>query len=211
MRKITLITLVPLVIILNLNATPPANAHIVTKATCMRYWEQAPPGTKFAALSKCHRFVEAHRLAHLCQLKRPLLSRRLTVKHVRATKHQRIVLTRALNTARIRRNIRVKTYAALVAGITQESTAYNKPAGDGSSVGVLQLVDSWGSVDWRMHIPNSVNWFLNGVIPDDRAHPRLPLSRLVQNQQGSAHPNAYAQWEGEAYRTVRLFLGPCKR
>ncbi len=181
----------------------------------------APVASVPVAQKRLHTWVSVHKrmrleykqwqLAQMCKGPRPLLPATITVKHKRASLHQRKVLTEALNTAHQRRQIRFKTYQALVAGITQESTAHNKPAGHGSSVGVLQLIDSHGTVAWRLHIPNSVNWFLNGVIPDDRANPSLPLTVLIQRQQGSAHPDAYAQWAGEAAQTVKVFLGPCHR
>lgn len=146
----------------------------------------------------------------MCKRPRPLVPSYVTVKHKRATLHQRQVLTEALNVSR-QRNARFKVHQALVAGITQESTAHNRASGHGTSVGVMQLIDTHGSVRWRMHIPNSVNWFLNGVIPDDRRNPHLSITQLVQRQQRSAHPTLYQQWAPEAARTVKAFLGPCGR
>ncbi len=211
MRKLPVLLVVLLIAILNFAMlAKPAAAHSFPRGVCMQIWEQAPPGTKYKKLTACRRYVITHQIAHTCQKPRPLLPRTITVKHVRATKTQRQVLTTALNAARPRA-MRFKTYVALVAGITQESTAYNNPGGHGSSVGILQLIDSHGTVAWRLYIPNSVNWFLNGVLPDDRAHPYLSVNDLVQRQQGSGHPTAYAQWVSEATRTVRAFLGPCKR
>lgn len=183
-----------------------AQAKIVAPpSSCQSAWLSAPAGQKWIVKQRCL----TQQLRKACLRPRPMIHGNITVKGKRADRSQLRVLTSALNTAKQRRLIRIKTYVAVVAGITQESNAYNKPSGHGTSVGVLQLINSHGTVAWRMSIGNSVNWFLNGVIPDDQAHPNLSINDLIQRQQASGHPSAYAPHVPEARRTVRAFLGPC--
>lgn len=183
-----------------------AQAKIVNPPfSCQSAWLSAPAGQKWLAKQRCL----TQQLREACRHPRPMIHGHITVKGQRANQTQLRVLTSALNAAKQRRLIRIKTYVAVVAGITQESTAYNLASGHGTSVGVLQLIDLHGSVAWRLNIKNSVNWFLNGVIPDDQAHPDLSINDLIQRQQASGHPSAYAPHVPEARRTVRAFLGPC--
>ena len=150
-----------------------------------------------------------HIIAHICaQPVRPLIPARVTVKHRAATLKQRRNLTVALNYARGMRAPYTHR-VALVAAITQESSANNLPYGSGTSVGVLQLIDSHGTVAWRMVIANSVGWFLRGARKIDPYGRRAP-GALAQAVQRSAHPTAYNQWVSEAADTVAIYQGPCR-
>lgn len=193
---------------LALLATIPAlaAAHAPNPAACKIAWQAAPPGQKHAALRRCQRAQAAHRLAHACQRPVKLLPANVTVKHRRARLDQRRNLTIALNLARrmdAPRNHRV----ALVAAMTQESSATNLPHGHGTSVGVLQLIDTHGSFAWRMKVVNSAGWFLRGARSIDPRGNRSP-GRLAQDVQRSGYPYAYEQWVPEARRTVRIYLRP---
>jgi hypothetical protein len=138
---------------------------------------------------------------------RPLVSPRTTVKHRRASIQQRRNITEALNIAR-KRGVPLNHRLGLLAAITQESSANNLGHGHGTSVGILQLINIHGTVAWRMHLPNSVGWFLNGARKVD-PRGRLAPGTLAQAVQRSAHPTLYHQWVPEAKRTYKLYLAGC--
>ena len=138
---------------------------------------------------------------------RPLVSPRTRVKGSRASIQQRRNITAALNIAR-KRGAPLNHRLGLVAAITQEASANNLSHGHGTSVGILQLIDIHGSVAWRMHLPNSVGWFLNGARKVD-PRGRMSPGSLAQAVQRSAHPTLYHQWVPEASRTYKLYLAGC--
>ena len=179
-----------------------AEAHVARPAMCQIAWEQAPPGQKWQAKQKCLKAVKAHNLKHLCGKPRPIIWG-VKVKGVRANLTQRKNLTIALNG---HRRAKTRHLVAMVAAIIQESAAYNKPYGHGTSVGILQLIDDHGSVAWRMVIRNSTTWFISGARKVDRGQ---AIGDLAQDVQGSAHPTLYRQWVPEARRIVARFRGPC--
>jgi len=185
-----------------------SQAHTVTRLDCKKYASVATTlpewNSRFRA---CERWRKRHNLNHYCARPRPLLSRSATVKHRSARFVQRRNLTTALRYAR-RVRAPLNHRIALVAAITQESTANNLPYGHGTSVGILQLINTHGSVAWRMRITNSAGWFLRGAKKVD-PHGRMAPRRLAQAVQRSAHPSAYGQWVAEANRTVRKFYGRC--
>lgn len=182
-----------------------AHAHRPSPVACDIAWINALPGQRYIAASRCRERQRQHQLSHVCR-HRPLL-KGITVKHVRANAKQRRNLSTALAYA-YHTHTSVRHMVALVAGITQESNAYNEASGDGTSVGVLQLISIHGSVAYRMHIPNSVGWFLRGLLKVDHGQ---RIAQLIQDQQRSAHDAdaTYGRWVSEAKRTVRAYLGPC--
>lgn len=185
-----------------------ARAHTPRPAACTAAWEAAPPGEKWQAKQRCLQYIERHRLAHLCAKPRPVLAY-ATVKYTRATRSQRVVLSRVLAEGR-RTRAHPNVMVSIVAAVTQESTATNLPYGHGTSVGILQLIDLHGTVAWRMVIENSAGWYYRGA-RTVRGYRTMPPAQLAQAVQSSAHPTAYQQWVPEARRTYRRWLGPCPR
>jgi hypothetical protein len=194
-----------------------ALAHTVTKQKCKR--SASAHVASHGALTvhhwradyrRCMQYKDKHNLRHQCARPRPVVTG-ITVKHRRAQISQRRNLTTALNLGRKMRVPR-SHQVALVAGATQEQTAYNKPSGHGTSVGFLQLINLHGhpkysvnpsaNIRWRMQIPNSAGWFLRAARKIDPRGRRYP-GKLAQDVQGSAHPTLYNQWVAEARRTVR--------
>ena len=161
---------------------------------------------------RCAGKARAHNARHRCKRGARSVPARATVKRQAINAHQRQVLTRGLRVARKKRASR-NVMVSYVAAATQESTATNLRGGHGTSVGHLQLIDihepsGTNGVSWRMNIENSARWYLRQAVQIDRRRSVRP-GRLAQKVQRSAHPHAYNQWESEARRTVRLFLGPC--
>ncbi len=85
-----------------------------------------------------------------------------TVKGRLGNSEQRKILTRGLNLSSKNCSSR-RVSLALVIALIRESSATNLPYGHSSSVGVLQLLDSHGSFEWRMKPDNSMGWFLRGA------------------------------------------------
>ena len=194
-----------------------AEAHIVTRAHCMKYAKariqnmQSPKLQDWQqAFRSCRAWAKRHNRKHLCNRRyRPLIPYGITVKHRVATINQRRNLTTALDLARRMRSPH-NHQVALVAAMTQEASARNLPYGHGTSVGILQLIDIHGSFAWRMRITNSAGWFLRGAHRiDPRGHLYAP--RLAQRVQRSAYPTAYARWRREAENTVRRYHRFCHR
>jgi hypothetical protein len=102
---------------------------------------------------------------------------------------------------------------SIMTGI-QEATAYHKPYGDEydmsypesvrakGSVGFFQQRPNWGTFKQRMNLRYGAKKWLDAAVKADRNNPSLTYNDLCQEVQGSAHPNAYAQWRVEAERIV---------
>lgn len=143
----------------------------------------------------------------------------ITVKGQRATADQRRVIDGVLGEA-ARLGASERVMVACVMAITQESTARALGHGDAAgpdSRGPYQQRTSWGPVSERMDPAGSTRLFLTvdkgpGVRGWRPVHGGLSvapgnLSLAINAVQGSAHPNAYAQWEAEAKRTVATWRG----
>ena len=192
-----------------------ARAHTVTKAACRAWATHHAQSHGLPTLEhwrrdfwRCLVWARRHNLRHQCALPWRPTVRGVTVKGQPADIGQRRVLTRSLNVGR-RQHANTTAQVALVAAITQESSAHNLPYGHGSSVGVLQLIDIHGSVAWRMVIENSAGWFVRGARQVQRGWPGIGPGQLAQAVQRSAYPSAYNQWVPESRRTYRRYLGPC--
>lgn len=152
------------------------------------------------------------RAAH-CSDDRPLVPPSVTVKHTKADLHQRRMITRVLNTARqypaAKRNQRI--LVAAIVTITQESTARNLRYGHGTSLGLFQIIDIHGTRAQRLSPEWSTRWFTPRAINIAKHHPHYGPARIAQAVQRSAYPSAYAQWQREGYRTLRLYRGTCLR
>lgn len=223
MSRKTILLLAVLTVLVIVGAAPSdSTAHRTTRAQCaksattlvhgLRPWNQTVQRWR-VAFTRCLSRSAKHQLTHACRRGKRRVVRGITVKGVPANAHQRRNITRALRVARRMHSPR-SHMVGMVAGITQEATAYNRASGDGTSVGVLQLISDHGDVAWRMKVENSAGWFLRGARSID-PHGRAALSTtryrwgLIQRVQRSGHPFAYNQWLPEANRTVAAFLGPC--
>lgn len=125
-----------------------------------------------------------------------------------ANAHQRQMIHRVLTQGRKMRAKNKVMRAALVT-ITQESTATNLPGGDGSSVGLFQIISIHGSWERRHNPEWASRWFLTRAIRVHRQRPTLSIGRIAQAVQASAHPGAYAAWKTEATRTYARWLRGC--
>jgi len=141
----------------------------------------------------------AHQLPRFCKTHPPTL-RSITVKHRRATLHQRRMILRILRAARHHHAPRV-IHIAAIAATTQEASARNLPYGHGSSVGLFQLIDLHGTIAWRLVPENSAGWFIRGALKIYRYNPRIDPASLAQAVERSAYPTAYQQWVTEARHT----------
>jgi hypothetical protein len=98
-----------------------------------------------------------------------------------------------------------KILVCAIMTIIQEATAYNKPFGHGTSVGAFQLIDIHGTVEWRMNLNNSANWFYERAVKFAQDHPNAQYAEICQGAQRSAFPDAYSQWRVEAERLVTAY------
>jgi len=93
----------------------------------------------------------------------------------------------------------------------------SNPPDNGTSVGLFQQQDNWGTVTRRMDIAESAATFFGAPsppfpdappgllqIPDWQAQ---PLGAVAQDIQGSAYPYAYAPWQSEATQIVAAVSG----
>lgn len=204
-RSVIIVALVTLsAVLVMLATTGEARAHTIPLSACDAVWQAAPPGEKWHAKQECLKKVKAHNLAHLCAKPRPIV-RPFKIKTRMSDSTQRKNMTIALNANRTQP---YRYRLAMVAAIIQESNAYNNPWGDGSSVGILQLIDEHGNVAWRMVIANSTGWFVRGAAKVDHGQ---AVGQLAQDVQRSGHPRAYFQWVPQARAIIVKFRGPCLR
>lgn len=100
---------------------------------------------------------------------------------------------------------RRKILVCAIMTITQESTCNNLPYGDGTSVGLFQLIDIHGTVEQRTNIKFVCEWFYSRAIKADAANPNLSYNDLCQEVQRSGHPDAYGQWRNQAEKWVSAY------
>lgn len=143
---------------------------------------------------------------------------KLTVKQQPADAEQRQNIETALSVA-VAENAGEKATIALLEAIIQESECRNIAGGDGTSVGILQLIDSWlgGSTSThggRRDVALVCKLFLTqgfygngGAIAVAKAHPDWNPGQIAQAVQGSAFPDAYEVWVKEATAMVNAFTG----
>lgn len=146
----------------------------------------------------------------------------ITVKGKRATAAQRSTINACLTEGK-RLGASTRVLVAIVMAITQESNAGDPAAtrrGDAAgpdSRGPFQQRAPWGSLSDRMDPTASTRLFLTadkgaGVQGWKVVHGSLSvapggLSAAINAVQHSAYPNAYAQWQSEAEKTVAAFEG----
>jgi hypothetical protein len=144
--------------------------------------------------------------------------KRLTVKGVGIDREQRRNLETGLAVCDEDQAGDRATLAWIVA-VIQESTARNLTGGDASSVGILQLLSTWlgGStsthggrrdVELVTHMFLTQGFFGKGGAKRLAAdNPDWTLAQIAQAVQGSAFPDAYAQWEDEAHAILEAWGG----
>jgi murein DD-endopeptidase MepM/ murein hydrolase activator NlpD len=93
---------------------------------------------------------------------------------------------------------------AIMTGM-QESSCYNLPYGDGSSVGFFQEIALWGSIEKRMNLTGSAGRFFDKAARIDRGDPKLGYGELCQAVQRSAYPDRYDQHKAEAEKIVTAY------
>lgn len=130
---------------------------------------------------------------------------RITVKHRKATGEQRRNIERVLDCG-VSHRVTRKVLIAAVMTITQEASALNLKGGDRDSVGLFQQRPSQGWPASR-DIERDATAFYEKAMRISRAKPGYALTELCQAVQVSAFPDAYAQWETEAERTVTAYMG----
>jgi hypothetical protein len=141
---------------------------------------------------------------------------KVTVKGRPADSEQIRVLQEANDVADSRRAPALAQLALNMA-LIQESAARNLTSGHSSSVGPLQLLDTWlgGSTSTRggrrdvskvcaMFLDDGF-WGKGGASALATAHPDWSPGKIAQNVQGSAHPEAYDPWEAEGKTIMQAF------
>jgi putative Flp pilus-assembly TadE/G-like protein len=101
---------------------------------------------------------------------------------------------------------------ALWEALIQESGVTNITWGTGGSVGPLQLIPAWGSVEHRRDVNFVISYFLlhgyygkGGAIALAHAHPDWSAGTVAQAVQGSKFPYAYDPWKQTAMRLNQQF------
>lgn len=131
----------------------------------------------------------------------------VTVKGKRATSRQRHTIELVLKEAAAE-NASRRVMVAVVMTITQESTA-GANMGGGAHIGPYQQSSTWGTYSARMDPTRATRAFLAAW---KHAHGSLrtapgDLASAIEAVQHSGQPRLYAQWQGEATRTVTTYLG----
>jgi hypothetical protein len=194
-------------ILITISSTAIARAHTITTADCRSAASAAATHQQWQSTYRaCKTRSARHSYYHACKPPRPTITI-ARVKGHRANRHQLRVISRTLTVGRkyhAPRNVQI----AAITAITQESNATNIRHGHGTSVGILQLINTHGSIKWRLVIENSAGWFYRGARQVRTRH-QAP-GTIAQSVQRSGHPRAYHQWTSEATRTVQRWYGPCR-
>lgn len=132
-----------------------------------------------------------------------------------ADRRQRDLMERALAVAETER-AGLKATKALVAACIVEDRFRNRPLGDSSSVGILQLLDihMGGSVRARMDVERVCRTFLRdgftgkgGAMQLARSHPDWTAGQVAQAVQGSAYPRKYDAVGSQADKVIDAWGG----
>jgi hypothetical protein len=111
------------------------------------------------------------------------------------------------------------TLACLVACIVESPNFANPTGGDASSVGILQLLSSWGSLEKRRDIDWCVEKFLKegfygkrdpsakGAIDLANKHPDWSVGEIAQECQGSAFADRYDKVKKGAQKVLEAYGG----
>lgn len=82
----------------------------------------------------------------------------------------------------------------------------SSPPHNGTSVGVFQQQNNWGSVAQRMNVGESAKLFFERMLAIQNWQ-SLPPGSVAQDVQASAFPTAYTKWQGTATGIVDHVLG----
>lgn len=128
----------------------------------------------------------------------------LTIKGVEATPTQLRVAEDILD---VGAGMLVKRKFLVVAMMTaiQESTMTNLTGGHGTSVGVFQEIDIWGTVAERRNVRNAARRFYERAIAYEKDHPKAKYVEIAQGAQQSQFPDAYGQHQPESERLVTAY------
>jgi hypothetical protein len=135
----------------------------------------------------------------------------ISVKHQPASKAQRRVIEEVLQQG-VDQGADDRVLIAAEMTITQESAAQNLRGGDRDSVGAFQQRASQGWPATRV-VRKDAKAFYDRAIPAFKANPTADIGFVIDSIQRSAtygtpqQGKFYAQWEQEARRTVRIWLG----
>ncbi len=107
------------------------------------------------------------------------------------------------------RNITERGQIVAIATALQESTLHNLPNGHGTSVGLFQQIDTWGSFEERHDPVWASEHFYEAMLrySPDYDNPLKPITESAQDTQRSAFPSAYAKWETTAREVVAKVSG----
>jgi hypothetical protein len=103
--------------------------------------------------------------------------------------------------------VRRKILVCSIMTAIQESSITNLLGGHGSSVGVFQEIDIWGSVEFRRNVKGAARRFFEKATKLDTKYPRMSYNELCQAVQRSGVPNGYAPHRLEAERIVSAYGG----
>lgn len=125
----------------------------------------------------------------------------LTVKNQKMSKEQARNIDIALKVGKSLGADPFTLWTGIAVAIT-ESRAINLSGGGGGSVGMYQLIASWGTDAQRMDPAFSANWFFTRAVKVRKEHPEYTertLAQAVQRSGAGANNNGgnYAPWVGE--------------
>lgn len=125
----------------------------------------------------------------------------LTIKNAKMTKEQAQNIDTVLKVGQSKGADAFTLWTSIAVMIT-ESRAINLAGGGGTSVGIFQLEDEWGTAAQRIDPVFSANWFFDRAVKIRKEHPEYKERTLAQAVQGSgAGKNCdgcnYAPYVGE--------------
>lgn len=199
------------VILVNLLTPAVATAHNISKQNCMQYaynngsnasWNISEPHFHPGRYRRCMQWARKHNLQHICN--RRITPAATTVKHTPADSHQRRNIARSIQVG-LKMRVSLKEMISMLMAITAESSARNLPYGHSSSVGILQLLDTHGSFQWRMRIENSVGWYFRGVRQLNTRY--MTPGQIADAVERPRRRGGYNRWQQESTLTAKKYLG----
>lgn len=130
----------------------------------------------------------------------------ITVKGKTATRKQKEIISRVLDTGLSMKGVSEKLLIASIMTITQESNVslLNDPS---AGYGPFSQLRNGAWAASVTDVEADARSFFRVGIKKDKANPRLSLNDLCQAVQASGVPNGYGQWSKEATRTVKAYGG----
>lgn len=139
----------------------------------------------------------------------------LTIKNQKMTKEQAQNLDTVLKVGQSHRADAFTQITGIATTIQESNAVSLSPAkSDGTSAGIFQLIcdttpggTCWGTVAQRMDVAFSANWFFERAVKNRKKFPNYTETQLAQSVQGSAFPDAYQRWVGEAKLIYAAWTG----